>query len=107
MNQLVGENHGMRQRLLEKFLFNGRQQVSSIEAAAQGGAAHKAADVAHSPNSAARSVGALALGELCQQIETSGRAGDAANCIALVCGLAIALAQAQTRIHEHLELSPE
>jgi hypothetical protein len=34
LNQLVGENHGMRQRLLEKFLFNGRQQVSSIEAAA-------------------------------------------------------------------------
>ena len=105
LNQLVGENPGMHRRLLEKFLVNGRQQVSSIEAATQGGAVHKAADVAHSLKSAARSVGALALGDLCQQIETSGRGGDAANCNALVTALAPALAQAQTRIHEHLELS--
>jgi CheY-like chemotaxis protein len=102
--ELVGDNTAMHQRLLEKFLPNASKQVSSIEAAVQDGDVSKAADVAHALKSAARSVGALALGELCQQIETSGRGGDAARCTALVAALAAAFAQAQACIRQHLEL---
>ena len=104
MSELVGDNPAMHQRLLAKFLPNARQQVSSIEVATQDGDVSKAADVAHTLKSAARSVGALALGELCQQIETSGRAGDAARCTVLVAALEPAFTQAQASIHEHLEL---
>ena len=104
LSELVGDNPAMHQRLLAKFLPNARQQVSSIEVATQDGDVSKAADVAHTLKSAARSVGALALGELCQQIETSGRAGDAARCTVLVAALEPAFTQAQASIHEHLEL---
>lgn len=104
LRELVGDNTAMHQRLLEKFLPNASKQVSSIEAAVQDGDVSKAADVAHALKSAARSVGALALGELCQQIETSGRGGDAARCTALVAALAAAFAQAQACIRQHLEL---
>jgi CheY-like chemotaxis protein len=98
LGELVGDNPGTHKRLLAKFLLNACQQVGSIEAAAQDGDVSKAADVAHTLKSAARSVGALALGELCQQIETSGRAGDAARCAALVAALEPAFTQAQACI---------
>ena len=49
------------------------------------------ASVSHTLKSAARSVGAVALGELCQNLETSGRAVDAAQCSLLVAELDAAL----------------
>jgi HPt (histidine-containing phosphotransfer) domain-containing protein len=103
LSQLVGDNQGMHQRLLEKFLINANQQVASIDAAMLAGDAHKAGSVAHTLKSAARSVGALALGELCQQIETTGHAGDAPACTELAQGLAETLAVAQQAIHHHLK----
>jgi CheY-like chemotaxis protein len=103
LTDMVGDNPVMHQRLLEKFLLNAHQQVSSIEAATLAGDAHKAGTVAHTLKSAARSVGAMALGELCQQIETTGHAGNATACTALVQGLAEALAVAQQAIPQHLE----
>jgi len=54
--------------------------------------------VAHKLKSAARSVGALVLGQLCQQIETAGQAGDSAACQALIARIDHALTQAQERI---------
>ncbi len=102
LSQLVGNNHGMHQRLLERFLIKAREQVASIEAAALAGDAHKAGTVAHMLKSAARTVGVLALGELCQQIETAGHAGDAPACTALAQGLAQALALSQRAILQHL-----
>jgi PAS domain S-box-containing protein len=102
LSQLLGDNHGMHRRLLEKFLINANQQVNSIEAATLAGNAHKAGAVAHTLKSTARSVGALALGELCQQIETAGHAGDASACTALVRGFTEALTMAQRAIHQYL-----
>jgi len=63
---------------------------------------NQVADVAHTLKSAARTVGALALGELCQQIETAGRAGDAKAGLALINGLADALALAAEPIRAAL-----
>jgi HPt (histidine-containing phosphotransfer) domain-containing protein len=99
---MVGDNPVMHQRLLEKFLLNAHQQVSSIEAATLAGDAQKAGTVAHTLKSAARSVGAMDLGELCQQIETTGHAGDAPACNKLAQGLAEALAAAQRAIQQNL-----
>jgi len=102
LSELVGDNDSLHRRLLEKFLLNASHQVIRIEAQALAGDATQAANVAHMLKSAARSVGALALGELCQQIETAGLTNEAAHCAALATGLASAFAQAQARIHAHL-----
>ena len=103
LSQLVGDRHDVHQRLLEKFLLDAQQQVISIESATLVGDDQKAAGVAHMLKSSARSVGALALGELCQQIETAGHAGDAPACTALIKRLPEAWAAAQRAIQQHLK----
>ncbi len=102
LSELVGDNSSLHRRLLERFLVNARQQIICIESQALAGEATQAANAAHTLKSAARSVGALALGELCQQIETAGQALDAAQCAALAARLATAFAQAQACIQLHL-----
>ena len=80
LGQLVGNNPGLHQRLLAKFLTNAAKQVQVINLAVLAGEANKAARVAHTFKSSARAIGALSLGELCEQIETAGVVGDAATC---------------------------
>jgi len=100
--ELVGNNPGIHQRLLQKFLINTEKQVAQISAAATSDDCATAADVAHTLKSAARSVGALRLGELCQSLESAGRAGDIAQCCALSSGLADEFASAVAAIKGHL-----
>jgi CheY-like chemotaxis protein len=99
---LIGDNPALHQRLLEKFLINAQGQVTDIDVAL---AAHEVSTVvtlAHTLKSAARSVGALRLGEWCQDLENAGHAGDAATCSALAVGLPQVLAEAQAHITTHL-----
>jgi CheY-like chemotaxis protein/HPt (histidine-containing phosphotransfer) domain-containing protein len=96
---LVGDNPGMHQRLLGKFLVGAAQQVDEINAATAAGDTPTIAGVAHALKSAARSIGALRLGDLCQRLETAGRAGDGAQCAALAAGLAAEYAQAAAVIN--------
>ena len=102
LGQLVGDNPAMQRRLLEKFLLNAQQQVSAVVAAAAEGECAAVADVAHTLKSAARTVGAMLLGELCQAMETAGRASDAPVCTALAHDLPLAMAAAAAAIEQHL-----
>jgi len=104
LTALVGDNPGMHKRLLGKFLVNSEQQVAQINAAATTHDSGTVADVAHALKSAARSVGALELGELCQRLETAGRAGDGAQCATLAAELAGEFAAAAAAINDHLGL---
>ena len=101
LNQTVGENPTLHQRLLKKFLVNAQSQVATITAAAQSSEVKTVADVAHNLKSAARTVGALALGELCQQIETAARTDTGSS--ALVSGLPATLDATQAAIAQHLQ----
>ncbi|PJC11882.1 MAG: hybrid sensor histidine kinase/response regulator, partial [Comamonadaceae bacterium CG_4_9_14_0_8_um_filter_60_18] len=58
--------------------------------------------LAHALKSAARTVGALALGEHCQQLESAAQAGDAPQSQALAQELPELFAQAQALIEAHL-----
>ena len=87
LTDLVGNNPAMHQRLLTKFLTNAQTQVSAMVQALHVADAAPLGGIAHTLKSAARSVGALALGELCQQLENAGRAGDLATCTALMAEL--------------------
>jgi PAS domain S-box-containing protein len=102
LRDLVGDNPAMHKRLLEKFLHNTQQQVTTIDAAMAAGDTQQAAGVAHTLKSAARSVGALALGEQCQAIETAGNANDAKACAASAHGLGATFAAAALAINHHL-----
>jgi CheY-like chemotaxis protein/HPt (histidine-containing phosphotransfer) domain-containing protein len=78
--ELVGDNPAMHRRLLQKFLIGAQAQVAEITLAAATADTSALAGVAHTLKSAARTVGALQLGERCQSLETAGRAGDAQEC---------------------------
>jgi CheY-like chemotaxis protein len=99
---LVGDNPPMHRRLLEKFLLNAQAQVAGISAAAQAGDGPTLSGLAHTLKSAARSVGALRLGELSEALEIAGQTGDAAHCTSLIQGLPQALAEVQACITTHL-----
>ena len=102
LTELMGNNPDMHQRLLKKFLLNARRQINSIEAAMLDGNAPQAADVAHALKSAARSVGALALGEVCEHIEAVGQIDDVEKTAAAVANLAPTFDRALARIEAHL-----
>ncbi|MES2878525.1 MAG: PAS domain S-box protein [Pseudomonadota bacterium] len=102
LGQLVGDNPAMHRRLLEKFLINANEQVAAIGLAIAAGECSDVADVAHTLKSAARSVGAMALGELCQALETAGRAHDGPTCTALAEGLKLAFSGAEEKIKNYV-----
>jgi PAS domain S-box-containing protein len=109
LTELVGDNPTLHQKLLKKFLRNANIQVAAILALASVGNFQGAADAAHTLKSAARSVGALALGELCNGIETAGRGADELHCANLVVCVSASLAAAAKLIENHLvsqELKP-
>ncbi|MCB8746069.1 PAS domain-containing protein [Rhodoferax sp. U2-2l] len=99
---LIGDNPGAQQRLLKRFLTNAQQQREAITRAAAGGDFSTLLTQAHTLKSAARSVGALALGQLCQQLETASNNQDLTRCQHLAQALPGTLAQAQARIDVHL-----
>jgi CheY-like chemotaxis protein len=100
--QLVGDNPVMHARLLEKFLLNAKDQVPAVLRAAAADECDIMADVTHTLKSAARTVGAMALGDLCQKMEAAGRAGDGQTGRALAGALEAAYAAAEKAIQAHL-----
>ena len=103
LTNMVGDNPAMHRRLLEKFLLSTNEQVTRIVAAAATEDTATAGNIAHALKSAARTVGALQLGELCATLETAGKAGDAPLCAALTKELPATFAVAAQSINKHLE----
>ncbi len=104
LGELIGDNPNAHQRLLSKFLINTRQQFQEIHAAVHAMDIPVLTTLAHTLKSAARTIGAAALGELCQQIEMSGCAGNGKECIALIPGLVAAFAKVEQHIEAHLNV---
>ena len=102
LTDLVGNNPAMHQRLLGKFLLNTQAQLIQVQTAQQAQDLASLDALAHALKSAARTVGALALGEHCQQLESAAQAGDAPQSQALAQELPELFAQAQALIEAHL-----
>jgi CheY-like chemotaxis protein/HPt (histidine-containing phosphotransfer) domain-containing protein len=101
--KMVGNNPAMQRRLLDKFILSAADQVTRIGTAAATGDFATIADVAHSLKSAARTVGALQLGNLCEELEDTRRSGDARLVQTLNEQLPTAFAAASGEIRRHLE----
>ncbi len=102
LGRVVGNNLAMQRRLLEKFLANATDQIVTITAANTTADLATMGSVAHTLKSAARTVGAMLLGDTCQGLETAARGGDFATASALAQALPGQLAHTTTRIREHL-----
>jgi CheY-like chemotaxis protein/HPt (histidine-containing phosphotransfer) domain-containing protein len=69
----VGDDPALQRELLALFLSSAKSQAAELRSAAD---ALGAAAIAHKLKSSSRSVGALALGDLCAELERAGRTGD-------------------------------
>ena len=105
LKERVGDNPAMHKRLLDKFLRNTHAQVTALSDAAQAGNLKRLAEVAHPLKSAARTIGAMALGDLCERIETAAAAKDSSVALALASDLSVTFGRVQGVIQMHLDTS--
>jgi HPt (histidine-containing phosphotransfer) domain-containing protein len=84
LEQLVGDDPAVIGEFLQDFRVSAAKIGVELRAAYEAGDTVAAGVAAHKLKSSARSVGALALGELCAEMERAGKAGDAQTLAALL-----------------------
>ncbi|MDD2915122.1 MAG: PAS domain S-box protein [Gallionella sp.] len=77
LKALIGDDEAMIREFLHDFRLSAAKIAAELRAACVAEQAAAAGALAHKLKSSARSVGALALGELCAAMEKAGKAGDA------------------------------
>ena len=105
LNQLVGDNSSMHQRLLSKFLNKGKDEIAAISVACSQQDIAAITNLAHTLKSASRSVGAIALADLCEKIENAARHGEADNTYELCSQLETRFQDSEHHINLHLQLN--
>ena len=83
IKDMFGDDQVTFKEILSEFLPVSRAIVADITAAAEGKNAKDMANAAHKLKSAARSVGAVALADICVELESAGKAGDLDVIVAL------------------------
>jgi len=84
LTRLMGPKPAVQRRVLSKFLINTQERIAAVERARAAGRIEDIAFEAHSLKSAAATVGAMALSQLCQELELACRAGSQEGCDRLV-----------------------
>lgn len=95
LKELVGDDEAMIREFLHDFRDSALQIAAALRSAYAAADAAGAASLAHKLKSSARTVGAMALGELCAEIERVGKAGDNAALAQLLPGFEQALASVE------------
>jgi signal transduction histidine kinase/DNA-binding response OmpR family regulator len=78
LKELVGGDEAVVRNLLHDFRISVEAIAAELRAACAAGQTTAAAAAAHKLKSSSRSVGALALGDLCDEMERAGKNGDTA-----------------------------
>jgi CheY-like chemotaxis protein/HPt (histidine-containing phosphotransfer) domain-containing protein len=76
LKELVGDDPTVTSEFLRDFRTSSEKIAADLRGACQEGQAKIAGATAHKLKSSARAVGALALGELCAEMEQAGKTGD-------------------------------
>ncbi|MDP4027831.1 MAG: PAS domain S-box protein [Gallionella sp.] len=84
LKKLVGNDEEIIRDFLHDFRLSAAKIAVALHAACAAGQAAAAGALAHKLKSSSRSVGALALGELCAEMEQAGKAGDVETLAALL-----------------------
>ena len=84
LKALVGDDAAVIRNFLRDFRVSAAKTAAELKAACDGGQAAQAGALAHKLKSSARSVGALALGDLCAAMEQAGKVGDMKTLAALL-----------------------
>lgn len=103
LTKLLGDKPAIHRRLLEKFLNDTQGHVSQLLQACDTQNAVLVHQAAHSLKSVSRSMGAMRLGILFEQLEHAGRAGNGKQCLSLGRQLNAAFNEAERVIRAYLE----
>jgi CheY-like chemotaxis protein/HPt (histidine-containing phosphotransfer) domain-containing protein len=76
LNALIGDDTQVMCELLSDYLASVRRLTGELRSHSLNGEARHVGAIAHKLKSSSRSVGALALGDLCNELENAGRAED-------------------------------
>jgi HPt (histidine-containing phosphotransfer) domain-containing protein len=95
----MGDFPKIHQRLIAHFLSLAQVKLPQLEVAVDQARYLDAAEEAHKLKSAAKTVGALRFGDLCDQLETAGRSEDIPRCRAIRARLHNELAEVTDHIN--------
>jgi CheY-like chemotaxis protein/HPt (histidine-containing phosphotransfer) domain-containing protein len=95
LKALIGDDEATIRDFLHEFRASAEKIAVDLRIACAAGQAKAVTDLTHKLKSSARSVGALALGELCAEMEKSGKAGDNEVLAKLLPGFEQELAQVE------------
>lgn len=84
LKELVGDDQAVIYEFLHDFGISLADTTAELKAACNSGQAAQAGTLAHKLKSLARSMGSLALGELCEMMEQAGKSGDTAELVVLL-----------------------
>lgn len=84
LKALVGDDEATTRDFLHDFRISATKIAEELRTACAAGKAAAAGALAHKLKSSSRSVGALALGELCAEIEQAGKSGDTESLVVLM-----------------------
>jgi PAS domain S-box-containing protein len=102
LESLVGSDRVIIKEFLSDFLRDSREMVSELQNAVVDSKADEVRFIAHKLKSSARSIGALALGEWCAQMEKSAKQDDTEKLAELLPGLKQKLAKVEIYIEKVL-----
>ena len=105
LHKMVGNDAAMHHRMLTLFLRDAEHQVPAIEVAASSGNLTLAAHLAHVLKTSTRMVGALQMGQLCEEIETAGDANEAPLCGTLASRLVNAFSSVKKTVQAQMQAS--
>ena len=84
LKALVGDDPAMISELLQDFRLSATKIAAELRSACAAGQASASSAAAHKLKSSSRAVGALALGDLCDEIEQAGKLGQVEALAALL-----------------------
>jgi PAS domain S-box-containing protein len=106
LEALIGNDRAMVRDFLNDFRISELEIGTELRAACDAGRVKAAGAFAHKLKSSARSVGALPLGELCSALETSGKAGDTRQVLALMPKFELELTRVDNFLRGYLKMHP-
>ncbi|MXS81003.1 Hpt domain-containing protein [Nitrosomonas sp. GH22] len=102
LKSLVGNDQVIIKEFLQDFLRDARKIAEQLQSTVADGKADEAKFAVHKLKSSARSIGALALGEWCAQMEVAAKEGDVEKLARLLPGFKQELAEVGSYIKKVL-----
>jgi len=95
------EDRGLFTQMLVSFVEEGEVEIGNLQSALRSGNASEVAHISHKLKSSSRTVGALPLGDLFEELERQGRGGSLSDADGNIAKLGSMFAEVSTFVDEY------